>query len=65
MTDKPAAPSAPAPKAPGYLLALADAPGIRSGQVVPNTQQNAKALEGKCRPATDVDLGVAGIMRKV
>lgn len=56
---------APPPKAPDYLVALDDAAGIRSGQVVPNTQENAKALEGKCRPATDVDIGVAGIMRKV
>lgn len=64
MTEKPAAP-APAPKAPDYLVALGDAPGIRAGQVVPNTPENAKALEGKRRPATDVDLGVAGIIRKV
>jgi hypothetical protein len=52
------------PKAPEYIVALEDAPGIRSGQVVPNTQENAKALEGKCRPATDIDVGVAGIIRK-
>jgi hypothetical protein len=64
MADKPAA-APPAPKAPEYLVALEDAPGIRSGQVVPNTQENAKALEGKCRPATDIDVGVAGIIRKV
>jgi|GEM_PF-5387361 len=65
MSDKSATAAPPARKAPDYLVALADAPGIRSGQVVPNTEENAKALEGKSRPASDVDIGVAGIIRKV
>ncbi|MBM3552166.1 MAG: hypothetical protein FJX45_10440 [Alphaproteobacteria bacterium] len=47
-----------------YLVALGDAPGIHSGAVVPNTPENAKALEGKSRPASEIDLGVAGIIRK-
>ena len=56
--------SAAAPKAPKYLVALADVADIRAGQIVANTQANAKALEGKCRPASEIDLGVAGMIRK-
>ncbi len=68
--DDPAFPMPPplkrgAPKDPEYLVALDAATGIRAGRVVPNTPENAKALEGKSRPATDVDIGVAGIIRKV
>ena len=47
-----------------YLVALDDAPGFRAGQIVPNTPENAKALEGKSRPASEIDLGVAGMLRK-
>ncbi len=57
--------AAPAQKAPEYVLVLEDAAGFRAGQVILNTEETAKALDGKCRPATDVDIGVAGIMRKV
>jgi hypothetical protein len=65
MAEKATLEAAPAPpKAPKYLVALADAPGIRSGQIVLNTQENAKALEGKSRAASEIDLGVAGMIRK-
>ncbi|MBM3654746.1 MAG: hypothetical protein FJX06_18365 [Alphaproteobacteria bacterium] len=47
-----------------YLVALADAPPVRAGQIVPNTPENAKALDGKSRPASEIDLGVAGLIRK-
>jgi hypothetical protein len=64
MVEKATPDAPPAPKAPEYLVALEGAPDIRAGQIVANTQANAKVLEGKCRPASEIDLGVAGMLRK-
>jgi len=62
MAEKPtpaAEPSAPEPTHLVVIEATADYP---RGAIVQNVPEIAKSLAGKCRPATQQDLGVAGIM---
>jgi hypothetical protein len=66
MTQEPTKPKAAPPAAPpsgaaaatGYLLDTA------SGKVLPDTPETRAALGDRARPATDFDVGVAGIMQR-
>jgi len=49
---------------PSHLVLLDDAEGFRKGMLVPNAPDIAARLSGKTRPATPVDLGVAGIVTR-
>jgi hypothetical protein len=60
----PAPAPSPAPIATGYLVVTDDVGRYRKGQVLPHASELVEELQGNFRPATDFDLGVAGIMTR-
>jgi hypothetical protein len=60
----PAPGPAPSPAAPSHIVVTDDVGRYRKGQVLPYAPELVKELQGNFRPATDFDLGVAGIMTR-
>jgi hypothetical protein len=55
---------APAPISTGYIVVTDDVGRYRKGQVLPHAPELVEELAGKFRPATEFDIGVAGIMTR-
>jgi hypothetical protein len=51
-------------QSPSHIVMLDDVAGYRKGQVLPYDLALVARLDGKFRPATPFDLGVAGIMTR-
>lgn len=49
---------------PTHLVITEDVDAFRKGMIIPNSSEIAKRLSGKTRPATQFDLGVAGIVTR-
>lgn len=66
MNEPTKPPPAPPSKelAPSHLIVTEATPDYPRGAILPNASELAKSLAGKTRPATQHDLGVAGIMTR-
>jgi hypothetical protein len=60
----PAPPLAAAEAVPSHIVVTDDVAPYRKGQVLPYDLALVARLDGKSRPATPFDLGVAGIMTR-
>lgn len=62
MAEKPSPAPEPSAPEPTHLVVIETTGDYPRGAIVPNVPDVAKSLAGKCRPAAQHDLGVAGIM---